>query len=224
MIPLFPALETARSVAKPQSRPFTLTELLVVITVIAILASLLLPAVASSRNRALASSSQNNLRQCGLALFNYAGDNNGGVRAGVLASLPTAQSGNKLDYFQNIMARGGYIQLGKATACSVCPTDSNVTTNGWGYGARVYIGTLGELGNVWYAGCSMWRNGSGAVTLIPRMLPNIAYAEPMLVHERRCNMLFTDGRVELLQPTGLKAIGFNAAHFGEYPDLTRVTY
>jgi len=59
--------------------PFTLIELLVVIAVIAILASMLLPALNSSRERARRTTCVNNMSQCGRALAMYAGDFNGYV-------------------------------------------------------------------------------------------------------------------------------------------------
>ena len=61
---------------KPSPAGFTLIELLVVIAIIAILAAMLLPALAKAKQKAQQASCLSSMKQWGLAMQMYAGDNN----------------------------------------------------------------------------------------------------------------------------------------------------
>lgn len=63
-------------------RAFTLVELLVVVAIIAVLAALLLPTLASAKERARRAACMSNLRQIGLAIQSYAYDYGGRIPYG----------------------------------------------------------------------------------------------------------------------------------------------
>ncbi|MBI4660357.1 MAG: type II secretion system protein [Verrucomicrobia bacterium] len=122
----------------PRSFPgFTLIELLVVIAIIGILASLLMPALRSAKDRTYLINDLNNIRQILLAAHNFAGDNNdympfcgwGGLPdrdnwaySKDLARYPGAGKNDPITYSNQVQAfkkgqLGNYLQTEKVMTC-----------------------------------------------------------------------------------------------------------
>ncbi len=107
--------------SKAGGRAFTLVELLIVITVIAILAALLLPALSTARDRAKRTTCLNNLKQIDLGLRMYSDDSND-------ASPSTNQAANYAAFAYYRVLMQNYIgQKGPPSPQAglfVCPADA----------------------------------------------------------------------------------------------------
>jgi prepilin-type N-terminal cleavage/methylation domain-containing protein/prepilin-type processing-associated H-X9-DG protein len=87
---------------------FTLVELLVVIAIVAILMALMLPTLATAREKGLRTACLSNLRQMGIAIQVYASDNDGRIPYGPKAPPYTSAS----DFYPSTGAPTSLISLG----------------------------------------------------------------------------------------------------------------
>ncbi len=106
---------------------FTLTELLVVIVIIAILAGLLLPAMARVKDSANGTKCASNLRQIGAAMLAYTGDNNGCFpESGATIPYNTVDPTTKLNGWTQQLEKYLPTNGGQNLSIFQCPTSSQL--------------------------------------------------------------------------------------------------
>lgn len=208
----------------------TLVELLVVITIIAVLAALSMVGVARVRSAARGATCTSNLRQIGAAMLSYATDKNG--------QLPPLEdrtkSGDSLaGIWPQIIADGGYLpkvtnKAGKLSCNAgawACPDCTVVQTNYQGYGAaegtvmqvkRLSLPDSGSLRlaqipnpeRTWLVGDTAdkakdLKTGWYAIWANPKQW-STAHA-PAARHAGKVNVCMVDGHVESLTKQELEA-------------------
>ncbi|HWY30396.1 MAG TPA: prepilin-type N-terminal cleavage/methylation domain-containing protein [Candidatus Acidoferrum sp.] len=188
---------------------FTLIELLVVIAIIAILAALLLPALASAKEKGRQTSCINCVRQQTLAVLLYADENHDFLP-------PTAYNdakGNEVDWPSVLDPYLNYV-----AKIHLCPSDRNSKTNSYGLNELTFVDLTDpippspvRLASFHSTTTSIMQGDIGTEDdfLTPRpdtlkltapgsILNDDKDARPSTRHSGRCDLGFMDGHVEHL--------------------------
>ena len=170
-------------------RAFTLVELLVVVAIIAMLASLLMPAVQSGIQKAKGTKCSSNLRQIGIAVQQYVADPDNGHQYPPIyntgsntAEVTAASSDSPLQPLQCLS------NYGVTMALLTCPSDTSPDPS---YGSYLWSPILqGELPE----DVHIYTRG-GAFT-VSRMASLTICSDKGMPHLGKINVLRADGHVD----------------------------
>ena len=193
---------------KGRDRAFTLIELLCVIAIIAILASLLLPTISQAKARAKRIGCVNNLRQMGVAFQNFAHDHNSLFPMAVPAGSGGSQEFTTMSYqvagdfffsFRHFLALSNDLATPKVLAC---PADTREAAASFisfnNKNLSYFVGLKADYSRP-YSILAGDRNLTNDYATIPSLLRpqvNRGWRWTSELHQFKGNLLFSDVHVE----------------------------
>ena len=146
---------------------FTLVELLIVISIIALLAALLLPTLAKARERGKQANCVSNLKQLGLGLEMYCNDYKDFMPLGcedMFGNNNKRWFGTRQNYNDAFDPTKGYLSpyLGDKQRVTACPSMIAHRDEEWNNSFEKGCGGYGY--NYWFLGSRCWDQGYGAFT------------------------------------------------------------
>ncbi len=213
------------------SRGFTIIELMVVIVMIGLIAGLIIPALAKSRQKATALQCVDNGRTIGAAFQKYANKNDGAI----LPASRTQPGQNKTENWTDLL--GSYVKNRAVWHCPGCRSGKHGRF-GVGYNrhlsqlkklaavvnpkSTVAFGDTGEIENPDEPNPNRWREVSRTANDKPRQ-PALIFETPSNTawktspnrmvnrHLGRASVIFVDGHVDL-KPVSVVGFQFQAGH------------